>query len=227
MNTAVETLLESPSLPEIVDQLRARLDQERERRTRFYAEITEGEKAEFINGKVIMHSPAKARHVEIRERLSRLLSLHVDLNRLGWLGGEKVLCAFPRNDYEPDVCFFGPRKAASITPDLLRFPPPDFIAEVLSESTEARDRGEKFEDYAAHGVGEYWIIDPDREILEQYVAQQGPYQLAQKSGTGDVRSVIIPDFCIPVRALFDAQLNLQVLRELLTPPASRAGLELP
>ncbi len=41
-----------------------------------------------------------------------------------------------------------------------KFPAPDLIVEVLSESTEANDRGIKFEDYAAHGVVEYWIVDP-------------------------------------------------------------------
>ena len=42
----------------------------------------------------------------------------------------------------------------------MKYPAPDFIAEILSPSTDERDRGIKFEDYAAHGVGEYWLLDP-------------------------------------------------------------------
>lgn len=220
MNAVVASLLESPVLPEIVDQLQARLAEECRRRGRFYAEITEDVKAEFINGEVIMHSPARDRHSEVRHHLHTLIELHVRLHKLGLVRGEKSLCVFPRNDYEPDVCFFAIEKATGIGQGTLKYPPPDFIAEVLSESTEARDRGEKFEDYAAHGVGEYWIVDPDQEILEQYVVRKGQYQLALKSGTGEVRSVVVSGFCIPVRALFDAQLNLQTLRGLLaTSPA--------
>jgi Uma2 family endonuclease len=155
------------------------------------------------------------RHLEVRERVARLFSLFADDRGLGRVFGEKALCVFPRNDYEPDVCYFGPEKAARLRPDQLKLPIPDFVAEVLSESTEARDRGEKFEDYQAHGVREYWILDPDREILEQYMAEGGVYRLVQKSATGEVRSAVMEGFCIPIRALFDAQSNLAAVRELL------------
>ena len=218
MNTVVEQLLERPTLPEIVNQLQARLAEERGRREKFYEDITPEQKAEFINGEVVFHSPATVKHLEVRERLSRLLGSYVDQNSLGRVMGEKALCVFPRNDYEPDVCFFGGEKAASLQPNQRKLPPPDFIAEVLSESTEERDRGDKFEDYAAHGVREYWIIDPAAEVIEQYCAQEGAYRLAMKSASGEVRSVVLPGFCVPVRALFDARLNLEVLRTVLGQP---------
>jgi Uma2 family endonuclease len=96
-----------------------------------------------------------------------------------------------------------------------RFPIPDFVCEVLSHSTEHRDRGVKFKDYAIHGVGEYWIIDPDREVLEQYLPRRGSYELVLKSGSGEVESKVIPGFRIPIRALFDDRENLRVLRALL------------
>ena len=50
-------------------------------------------------------------------------------------------------------------------------PAPDFIAEILSDSTASVDRGVKFQDYAAHGVGEYWIVDPVQQTIEQYRLQ--------------------------------------------------------
>ena len=215
MNAIVEQLLRAPTLPEIVDELQARLAEERARREKFYEETSDDQKAEFINGEVIVHSPATMRHLEVRERLATMIRLYVNLRQLGRVLGEKALCVFPRNDYEPDVCFFGTTKAALLQPTQRKFPPPDFIAEILSESTESKDRGEKFDDYAAHGVSEYWIIDPAAEIVEQYLAREGRYYLAQKSGTGEVRSVAVSGFNIPARALFDDQLNLQFVRGLL------------
>lgn len=220
MTSLLEPILESPRLPELVDELQDRLAEERARRQRFYEETPEGVKAEFINGQVIMHSPARDRHTRVRHFLHELLELFVSLRGLGLVRGEKSLCVFPRNDYEPDVCFFGKEKSAVIAPDTLHYPVPDFIAEVLSESTEATDRGRKFEDYAAHGVGEYWILDPDQEIVEQYVNREGTYALKQKSGTGELRSVVVPGFAIPVRALFDAGARLAALRTLLNSPAN-------
>jgi Uma2 family endonuclease len=216
----VQQIVGSPRLPEIIDELQARLADERVRREKFYEEITEDMKAEFINGEVVMHSPAKVRHLNVRDNLQQLLRTFVHSRKLGWVTGEKALCVFPRNDYEPDVCFFGPGKAARLRPEQLRLPPPDFIAEVLSESTAARDRGEKFEDFQAHGVEEYWIVDPDQEIVEQYLLKDGAYVLAQKSGTGEVRSRVVAGFCVPVRALFDAEVHHAALRELLLPPTA-------
>ena len=197
-------LLDQPTLPEVVEMLTQRLAEEKQRRLKFYEEITPDMKAEFINGEVIMHSPALAKHTEARMRVTYLMYSYAGSRQLGRVHDEKSLCTFPRNDYEPDVVFFGPEKAADILPNTPQFPPPDFACEVLSPSTEKRDRGVKFQDYEAHGVKEYWIVDPEAEILEQYVLNfEGRYELRMKSGTGQVTSTAAPGFSIPVRAIFD------------------------
>ena len=104
---------------------------------------------------------------------------------------------------------------SKLQPDQMIFPAPDFVAEVLSPSTERADRGVKFEDYAAHGVGEYWLIDPENERLEQYLLEGDSYQLAFKADNGVVASRVVAGFAIPVQALFDEEENLAVLARLL------------
>ncbi len=215
MNAAIEELLASPTLPETVARLSATLDSERGNRARFYDEVTPEMKAEFINGQVIMNSPATDEHNEIRSFIEKLLSTHVDIHGLGRVRSEKALCVFPRNDYEPDVVFFGPEKTARLRRSTLKFPVPDFVVEVLSDSTEKRDRGVKFEDYEAHGVREYWLVNPSRRELEQYVLEKGRYVLRMKSRTGEVASVAIKGFRTPLAAFFDAKANLAALRKLL------------
>jgi len=215
MSTLVAELLQDPALPDKVAVLQQALESERERRESFYEEVSEEVKAEFINGEVVMHSPAKARHIGVRQRLEKLLSTFCQIHRLGAVYAEKSLCVFPRNDYEPDVVFFGAERAALIEPVTMKFPIPDFICEILSESTERRDRGVKFRDYEAHGVGEYWLVDPERELVEQYLPRGGAYELALKSGSGEVASAVVSGFRIPIRALFDDAENLRVLREIL------------
>ena len=173
------------------------------------------EKSEFINGEVIVHSPVKMRHNLASHNLSILLSTYVRKHGLGFVGHEKILVALTRNDYEPDVCFFSVENARTFQPDQMIFPAPDFVAEVLSPSTEGADRGVKFEDYAAHGVGEYWIVDPEAERLEQYLLEGESYQLAFKAGNGTVTSLVVAGFTVPVRALFDEDENLAVLARML------------
>lgn len=112
-------------------------------------------KAEFINGEVVVHSPALDRHNAAVLFLGSLLHAFVTDRNLGLVRAEKALVELTRNSYEPDVCYFGPAKAAAIQPDQLYYPAPDLVVEVLSKATKKADRETKFEDYAAHGVAEY------------------------------------------------------------------------
>lgn len=215
MTSLVAELLQDPALPSTVAKLQQTLEDERARRERFYEELTPEMKAEFINGEVIMHSPALNRHIQASIRVLTLMDTYAKIHGLGAVRIEKALCTFPRNDYEPDVVYFGLEKAALLEPDTLKFPVPDLVCEVLSDSTEDRDRGVKFRDYQAHGVGEYWIVDTERQTLEQYLPREGRYELALKSGSGEVESAVVRGFRIPIRAIFDDAENLRVLRALL------------
>ena len=56
---ALEQLLRSPRLPEAMRRLQAAVRAEAKKRRHFYDVITEQQKAEFINGEIIVHSPVK------------------------------------------------------------------------------------------------------------------------------------------------------------------------
>ena len=43
---------------------------------------------------------------------------------------------------------------------------PDLVVEILSPSTAHRDRGVKLDLYARRGVREYWIVDPDEDVVD-------------------------------------------------------------
>ncbi len=208
----IEPIRSSPFLPEIAEALRLEVEAEKELRAKFYQKMTSGQKVEFIGGEVIMHSAARNAHLVVTKQILQLLDIHVRTNELGEVLVEKCLCVFPRNDYEPDVVFFGNEKSDGFDSETMKFPIPDLIVEVLSESTEARDRGVKFEDYEAHGVEEYWIVDAERGVVEQYLLDDGSYRLELKAGSGEIRSRVITGFRAPVRAFFDTSENLAVLR---------------
>ncbi len=199
----LERLYTSPHFPAYVEEMSARLKKEARKRREFYRMITEDDKVEFINGEVVYQSPVKLRHAIGGQRLFILLETFVRTNELGLVGYEKFMISLSRNDYEPDIVFFGRDKADAFTPDQMHFPAPDLVVEVLSPSTEERDRGIKFEDYAAHGVSEYWLIDPDAETIEQYRLSGETYELVMKSRSGEIESVAVERFAIPVRAVFD------------------------
>lgn len=215
LEATLAPLLHSPRLPEIVDALQARMRAEKVARERFYEEMTPEQKVEFIDGEVVMHSPARNAHLLVRSLVENLLHNYVAIHRLGVVHGEKCLCVFPRNDYEPDVVFFSAEKAAHFDAGTMKFPVPDLAVEILSESTAQRDRGVKFEDYEAHGVQEYWLIDAEESWVEQYVLRAARFELTLKSGTGEIASPTISGLRLPLRAFFDAAENLGALKALM------------
>ena len=215
MNSPIlDALMDAPDLPELLDEASRAWAREQRLRQKFYADITPEHKWEFIQGEVIMHSPALNRHLLATQRFYNLLNAYAVTRELGEVRLEKAMTSFPRNDYEPDVVFFGKAKAALIDPDTLKFPIPDLIVEVLSPSTEHRDRGIKFQDYALHGVAEYWIIDTVAEAVELYRLDGRIYPAVPKQTEGILSSDVVPGFELPVRAIFDEAENADVMRQI-------------
>ncbi|MGI8555880.1 MAG: Uma2 family endonuclease [Pyrinomonadaceae bacterium] len=215
MNITVEQTMEMPDVVLFAQRLESALKAEQKKRQHFYKIVEENKKMEFINGEIIFHSPVKLRHNQATGLLYKLLDTFVAKNRFGFVGIEKIMISLTRNDYEPDICFFDKDKAESFKPQQTQFPAPDFVVEVLSESTEKNDRETKFRDYAAHGVSEYWIVDADKKLIEQYLLENERYELLLKAKDGEIESVAVKNFKIPIRAVFDEAENLAALTKVL------------
>jgi Uma2 family endonuclease len=211
----LEQLRHSPQLAFYLQELQRLFADEQKKRVEFYELITPQDKAEFINGEIVWHSPVKLKHNRVSRRLFALLDAYVAAKDLGELGYEKLMISLTRNDYEPDICFFSKAKTAVFNDDQWQFPAPDFIVEVLSDSTAANDRGVKFTDYAAHGVSEYWLIDPTEQIVEQYRLSNGKYELVQTKRDGMIRSLVVNGFEIPVAALFNTTAKNAALQQIM------------
>ena len=144
-----------------------------------YCEWDDDERWEIIDGVAYAMSPAPLRrHQQI------LIELSTQLN--SFLKGK--LC-------EVYVAPFDVRLNADksddtvVQPDILvvcdksKFDPdgkgvvgaPDLIIEILSPSTERRDRMVKFRAYQQAGVHEYWIVDPANKMVATNVLSGGKY----------------------------------------------------
>jgi Uma2 family endonuclease len=62
-----------------------------------------------------------------------------------------------------------------ITPDL---PPPTLVVEVVSPGKENQDRDYRYKrsEYAARGIGEYWIVDPQQSQVVVLILVDGLYE---------------------------------------------------
>ena len=199
----LSSLKNQPDAIKILEDAQAYFEKETEERRKFHELVHENMKAEFINGEVMMHSPVKFEHWDISIHLSASLQTFVKQHDLGKIGIEKVMVHLTRNDYEPDICFFSKEKAAQFRPGQLLFPAPDFIVEFISPITETVDRTLKMTDYAAHGVMEYWIIDPVKQSVEQYLLENSSFLLHVKLvQEGVVHASAIENYSIDLKEIF-------------------------
>jgi Uma2 family endonuclease len=66
---------------------------------------------------------------------------------------------------------------------------PDWVAEVLSPSTYAKDRGRKLAVYAREGVRHVWLVEPAARVLEVLRLDGGSYRIiATLEGDAEVRA---------------------------------------
>jgi len=165
----------------------------------FLAWADEDTLAEWVNGEVVMTSPASRQHQEIVKFLAYLLDSFVAARRLG-----KVLFApfqvklgpdLPGR--EPDLLFIAREHLGRLRETYLEGPP-DLIVEVTSPESQYRDRGAKFYEYEAAGVGEYWLIDPHRRQAEFYQPQDGVFRPVPPDAEGIYRSAVLPGFWLRV-----------------------------
>lgn len=130
MQVSPESILEMPNAFLLIDKVQSRLQDEQKRRRHFYEIVEENKKMEFINGEIIFHSPVRLQHNRATKLLCKLLDTFVAKHNLGFVGIEKIMISLTRNDYEPNVCFFGNDKAKDFKGKQVQFPAPDFVVEV-------------------------------------------------------------------------------------------------
>ena len=136
--------------------------------------LPEGERAELIDGELFrMDSPLRI-HQDILMQLAIEISLYVKKNK----GNCKVYPApfavrikkDNRNYVEPDI---------SVICDRDRLDEkgcqgaPDWVIEILSPSSVKMDCERKVKLYYETGVREYWIVDPEKQMVMVYDFEHG------------------------------------------------------
>lgn len=106
---------------------------------------------------------------------------------------------------EPDLLLIDARRWHDIvTTDNVQGAP-DLVIEVASPGTRRRDETVKRRLYERTGVREYWIVDPDVEVLRVYRRADTtfgrPLELSRKAG--DVLTTpLLPEFELPLQHIF-------------------------
>jgi len=123
---------------------------------------------EIIEGEHFMSPSPNVYHQEIVRKLTIYLSRYVQRKGLGRIFVSPVDVVFQETDVcVPDLVFISKENDAIIKAENIQGAP-DLVIEILSPSTKKRDRELKYKRYAYYGVKEYWIIDPEKQLVEVY-----------------------------------------------------------
>lgn len=79
---------------------------------------------------------------------------------------------------------------------------PDLVVEILSPGNSKKEMKSKFALYQEEGVREYWVVDPERELVFVYVADNKNFKPTIPIADDYVYSTIFPDFKIHTSDLF-------------------------
>ncbi len=156
--------------------------------------------AEWVNGDVIMSSPASLPQQEMVGLLYELLRSYAFFHDLGTV----IQAPFQmklEHGREPEVLFIGQEHRHRLK-DTYLDGPADLVIEVISPESIGRDRGEKFYEYERHGVREYWLIDPLTQRAEFYHLTGNRYRLMPLDSDRIYRSLVLPGFWVDVEWLW-------------------------
>jgi Uma2 family endonuclease len=158
--------------------------------------------AEWVNGEVIVQMPPKEPHQRVVAFLVQLMGLFIQLFQLGrLLPAPFEMRAVPDGPArEPDLIFVAREHLDRLSQERLSGPA-DLVVEVISDDSVARDRADKFYEYQAAGVKEYWILDsrPGRERADFYVLdEKGRYRPVPPESDGRYHSTVLPGFWLHV-----------------------------
>jgi Uma2 family endonuclease len=180
----------------------------------FLAWADEDTLAEWLNGEIVMTSPASKHHQQLAGFLEKVLGIYVDQNNLG------IVLSAPfqmklENGREPDLLFVAAEHLGRLHETYLDGPA-DLVVEIISPESVGRDRGEKFYEYARGGVPEYWLIDPQLRWVEFYQLEGNHYRPAFGGAEGQYHALSVPGFWLRVEWLWQEPLPhpLSVLGEI-------------
>ena len=188
-----------PSLLEVSDYDAQTAAAPRMSEEEFVAWATSEIHAEWVNGEVILMSPAAVRHVRITSWLNQVLGLYIRVKKLGELLGPELMVRLRHSGVSrrvPDLLFVPQANMDRLKTNHLEGPP-DLAIEIVSPESRNRDWRDKFLEYEASGVLEYWIIDPATETLQASVRNaDGKFVNVEPAADGVLHSATVSGFWI-------------------------------
>jgi Uma2 family endonuclease len=165
----------------------------------------DGKRHELIDGVHYVTPAPRSPHQNILGNLHFLIRTHLESHpggRVFLSPLDVVLSLF--DIVEPDLLFISERRKAILTDKHIQGAP-DLVVEIGSKSTRRRDEGVKLKLYDRFDVLEYWVVDPDAEVVRVYRRLDKHLQRVEElSRIHDehLTSPLLPGMSLPLSRVF-------------------------
>jgi Uma2 family endonuclease len=166
-----------------------------------YEAITDEDlKCEYIDGELIVHSPASLDHEELVLFVGALLREFLGGRGLGRVFGSNAVMQLGQRRFSPDVSVLLAPNYGRIR-DKRVAGPMDLAVEIISASTRAYDFETKVPAYREGRVGEIWLIDAERRQFAVH-AWTGEDYVSRTLTTGAWSSVALSGLHVRIDCLW-------------------------
>ncbi|TYO93273.1 Uma2 family endonuclease [Desulfallas thermosapovorans] len=141
-----------------------------------YMQLDDGNRYELIGGKLVMVPRPRPKHQRVSGKIFYQIEDFLKKNFLGVVIQE-VDVILGSDVVAPDLLFIA-KDRLDLVGELNIQGAPDLVIEILSPSSASIDRRKKRKLYLASGVKEYWMVDPDQELVEVLVAEEKEWRWA-------------------------------------------------
>lgn len=157
---------------------------------------------EIFDGDCIMGPMPSPLHQLICANLTALIREHAAKRDMGKVYSSVDVYISEVVVLQPDICFLS-HERSSINDGKKFNGVPDLVVEILSPSTEERDRTFKFREYARGGAKEYWMVAPEKKEIEVYQNSSTGFQPVKTFAVGEwMNTPLFPDARLPLTEVF-------------------------
>ena len=169
-----------------------------------YRNTPDDERYELLDGELIMAPAPNLGHQDVDAKLGWRLMRFVEQRNLGKTFSAPCDVVLSNTHVvQPDLLFISrDQEHILLGGDNVRGAP-DLVVEILSPSTATRDKTLKRALYAKHGVGEYWLADPDSRTVTVMVPGGDGFEVAGVYGKGQTLiSPMLEGFTVNLDEIF-------------------------
>ncbi len=166
----------------------------------------DGKRHEIVDGEHHVTPSPNTKHQTIVGNLHGVMWAYLQRQPLGRVFVAPFDVVFSEFDIvEPDLLYLSSERAAEIiTPQHVRGAP-ELVVEVASPSTRQRDETIKRRLYERSGVSEYWVVDPDLDLVRIYRRSGESFSRAielSREADDVLTTPLLPELEIPLTRIF-------------------------